>query len=96
MKEHTKVEFPETGLIYGYHFNQEERKYVPWEETNKNTIIDQRLQYHEIMIPTSDSARNIFLLKLLITNEKNVMNVGPTGTGKSLNIQQLLTKTVGE
>ena len=48
--------------------------------------------YHEIMIPTTDSVRNIFFLKLLITNEKHVMNVGPTGTGKSLNINQLLTK----
>lgn len=48
------------------------------------------------MIPTGDSARNIFLLKLLITNSKNVLNVGPTGTGKSQNIQQLLTKVLGD
>ena len=48
------------------------------------------------MIPTSDSARNIYLLKLLISNEKHVLNVGPTGTGKSLNIVQLLTKILGD
>lgn len=48
------------------------------------------------MIPTSDSARNIFLLKLLISNDKNVLNVGPTGTGKSLNIYQLITKNLGD
>ena len=48
------------------------------------------------MIPTADSARNIFLLKLLITNGKHVLNVGPTGTGKSINIQQLLTKTLSD
>lgn len=52
--------------------------------------------YHEIMIPTTDSVRNIYFLKLLITNEKHVMNVGPTGTGKSLNINQLLTKELTE
>ena len=44
------------------------------------------------MIPTGDSARNIYFLKLLICNEKHVLNCGPTGTGKSLNINQLLTK----
>jgi dynein heavy chain len=48
------------------------------------------------MIPTGDSARNIYLLKLLITNEKHVLNVGPTGTGKSLNINQLINKELGE
>jgi len=59
---------------------------------NKNAVVDSKLQYHEIMIPTSDSARNIYFLKLLICNEKHVMNCGPTGTGKSLNIAQLLNK----
>jgi len=48
------------------------------------------------MIPTGDSARNIYFLKLLICNEKHVLNCGPTGTGKSLNINQLLTKELGE
>jgi dynein heavy chain len=59
---------------------------------NKNFAIDSKLLYHEIMIPTGDSARNIYFLKLLISNEKHVLNCGPTGTGKSLNINQLLTK----
>jgi dynein heavy chain len=58
--------------------------------------MDSKLQYHEIMIPTGDSARNLYLLKLLISNDKNVLNVGPTGTGKSLNINQLITKILGE
>ena len=48
------------------------------------------------MVPTSDSARNLYLLKLLISNEKNVLNVGPTGTGKSLNIAQLITKILSD
>jgi dynein heavy chain len=59
-------------------------------------MIDPKAQYHEIMIPTGDSARNIYFLKLLITNEKHVLNVGPTGTGKSLNIGQLIYKELGE
>ena len=40
------------------------------------------------MIPTGDSARNIYFLKLLICNEKHVL--------KSLNINQLLTKELGD
>ena len=59
-------------------------------------MIDGKALYHEIMIPTGDSARNLYFLKLLITSEKNVMNCGATGTGKSLNINQLLTKSLGD
>jgi dynein heavy chain len=45
--------------------------------------VDNKLAYHEIMIPTADSTRNIYLLKLLLENNKHVMNPGPTGTGKT-------------
>lgn len=96
IKKETKIAFPEDKTIYSFIYNQEEKTYSPWEDTIKNSIIDVKLQYHEIMIPTGDSARNLYFLKLLITNEKHVMNVGPTGTGKSLNINQLLTKELGE
>ena len=96
IQKHTKVEFPENGLIYGYHFDQENHNYTSWAETNKNFMIDHKLQYHELMIPTSDSARNLYLMKLLVSNDKNILNVGPTGTGKSLNISQLITKSLGD
>lgn len=90
------LKFPDTGSIYSYNYLLEEKTYAPWEESNKNFMIDPKAQYHEIMIPTGDSARNIYFLKLLITNEKHVLNVGPTGTGKSLNIGQLIYKELGE
>jgi dynein heavy chain len=48
------------------------------------------------MIPTADSTRNMYLLKLLLQNNKNVLNPGPTGTGKTQNIFNLLTSGMGE
>lgn len=48
------------------------------------------------MIPTADSTRNIYLLKLLLTNNKHVLNPGPTGTGKTQNIFNLLTTGMGD
>jgi dynein heavy chain, axonemal len=90
------IKFPEEGTIYNYRYDMEEKQYVLWEESNKNFTVDAKAQYHEIMIPTGDSARNIYFLKLLVCNEKHVLNCGPTGTGKSLNINQLLTKELGD
>ena len=62
----------------------------------QNFSIDNKLAYHEIMIPTADSTRNMYLLKLLLQNNKNVLNPGPTGTGKTQNIFSLLTAGMGE
>jgi dynein heavy chain len=90
------INFPSEGTIYSYRYCLEEQAYIVWEDSNKNSTIDAKAQYHEIMIPTGDSARNIYFLKLLICNEKHVLNCGPTGTGKSLNINQLLTKELGD
>lgn len=91
-----KLKFPEEGNIYNYRYDIETKEYVLWDESNSNFQIDGKAQYHEIMIPTGDSARNIYFLKLLVCNEKHVLNCGPTGTGKSLNINQLLTKQLGD
>lgn len=47
--------------------------------------------YHEIAIPTKDSARNRYLIKLLLTHNYHVLTLGPAGTGKSLNCSELLS-----
>ena len=54
-----------------------------WSTKYSEYQVDNKLAYHEIMIPTADSTRNIYLLKLLLENNKHVMNPGPTGTGKT-------------
>ena len=35
------------------------------------------------MVPTTDSTRNVYLMKLLLKANNHIMNVGPTGTGKT-------------
>ena len=42
-------------------------------------------------MPTTDSVRNTYLLDLLLPNEKHVLMVGNTGTGKTINISQYLS-----
>lgn len=48
------------------------------------------------MIQTADSTRNIYLMKMLMLNNKHVLCPGPTGTGKTQNIFNLLTTQMGE
>ena len=52
--------------------------------------VDPKLSFSEIIVPTTDSVRNTYLLDLLLSNDKHVLCVGGTGTGKTVNISQYL------
>lgn len=84
--KNVRTQFPEEGDIYEWEYVVEQKQFVLWSQRNANFQIDAKNAYHEIMVPTSDSTRNIQLMKTLMTNSKHVLCPGPTGTGKTLNI----------
>ena len=53
--------------------------------------MDIQTPYNEIVVPTQDSIRMKYIMKTLVTNMKHVLTPGPTGTGKSVYIQELTT-----
>ena len=77
-KYNASFEYPKDGLIYDYQLNM-----TPWSDAYLTFEIDPKLQFHEIVIPTTDSVRNMYMMKLLLTNNFHVCCPGPTGTGKS-------------
>lgn len=58
--------------------------------------IDIKVSFNEILVPTVDSIRMKYFIKLLVMNSKHVLTPGPTGTGKSVNIQELMTYELPE
>ena len=44
------------------------------------------LSMQELIIPTVDSIRNNFFLSLCVDLKKHFLLVGPTGTGKTVNV----------
>jgi dynein heavy chain, axonemal len=52
--------------------------------------------YGEIVVPTLDSIRMKYLKRILVMNKKHVLAPGPTGTGKTVNINQLLSSELNE
>ena len=44
-----------------------------------------------MLVPTKDSVRYKFLARMLVLNGKHVLFTGPTGTGKTVDITQLIS-----
>ena len=83
--------FPKQGMVYDYLFNIETKKWLKWMDIIDKFEVDSKLSFSEIVVPTTDSVRNTYLLDLLLPNDKHVLMVGATGTGKTININQYLT-----
>ena len=90
------IEFPEERSVYDYNFNADTKEWQYWKDTIPEYQVDIKLSYNEIVVPTVDSIRMKFLMKLLLVNSKHVLTPVPTGTGKTVNIQELLTYELPE
>jgi len=90
------IEFPEDKLVYDYKFNTESKEWIYWMNTISEYSVDIKVSYNEILVPTVDSIRMKHMTKFLIMNGKHCLTPGPTGTGKSVNIQELMTYELPE
>lgn len=90
------LEFPEDRQVYDYKFNTTKAEWIYWKNTISEFVVDIKLSFNEIVVPTQDSIRMKFMCKFLLTNSKHCLTPGPTGTGKSVNIQELLTYELPE
>lgn len=96
MGKDNKWKFPTVGTCYDYKFDTNKKEWIYWTATINDFIIDNKAQYAEIIVPTFDSIRMKFVKRTLLTNKKHVLSPGPTGTGKTVNISNLLNLEMSE
>jgi len=78
-------------------WDKQRKEWVDWADTRAEAYtVDTSAPFNEIAVPTSDSIRMQYLTRLLLTHQKHVLCPGPTGTGKTVNIQALLTYQLPE
>ena len=96
MKEHIPEEdlqdalFPEELTVYDYFFDDSKDEWKKWDTLLTYPQIDAHSEYTDIIIPTIDSIRYCYILKYLLQNRKHVITTGPTGTGKTINMIDIL------
>jgi dynein heavy chain len=86
----SQTPFPEDKLVYDYVWTVDTKEWKSWHETIKEYVVDVKAPYSEIVVPTLDSIRMKWLMRTLLNANKNVMIPGPTGTGKSVYVTELM------
>jgi dynein heavy chain, axonemal len=88
---------PENGMVYDYVFEAEIKtggQWKTWVDTIERYEIPAKAKFNSITIPTIDTARYGYLLDLFIKHDKHLLLVGPTGTGKSVYINNKLLNSL--
>jgi dynein heavy chain len=78
-----QISLPKDGSIYDYVFQDDNLNWINWIDSIQVPSVAPGTSFNDILIPTQDTVRYTYLLDLLITNNKPLLFVGPTGTGKS-------------
>lgn len=76
--------------VFDMYFDLSEMKWTNWLSTVPKYIVDKDSSYLTLSIPTIDSIRMIAITEMLLLCKMHVLLVGPTGTGKSVQVNKLL------
>ncbi|XP_008850074.1 dynein heavy chain 1, axonemal [Nannospalax galili] len=110
MMERLTHQFPEEGMVFDYRLDdagissteddedeEDENKqvtWVKWMDASVPFTMMPDTNYCNIIVPTTDTMQMSYLLGMLITNNKPVLCIGPTGTGKTLTVSNKLLKNL--
>ncbi|KAK5855256.1 hypothetical protein PBY51_005374 [Eleginops maclovinus] len=87
--------FPERGTVYDYYFHKEgQGQWKTWTDsiTKEENVIPVAANVSDLIIPTMETARQLFFLRTYLAHEIPMLFVGPTGTGKSVINKSFLVK----
>jgi dynein heavy chain len=80
----------EFASLFDLYFDSEEMRWTQFTSTVPNYKINKDDSYLNLSIPTVDSIRMNNLAETILKVNKHILLVGPTGTGKSLQVNKLL------
>eukprot|EP01022_Parablepharisma_sp_SALTPOND_P028312 TRINITY_DN70784_c2_g1_i1.p1 TRINITY_DN70784_c2_g1~~TRINITY_DN70784_c2_g1_i1.p1 ORF type:complete len:4393 (-),score=612.94 TRINITY_DN70784_c2_g1_i1:3426-16604(-) len=89
------VKFKEGSNVFEMGYDRKKNGWKNWTDSVENAFAEytKDTKFHEIIVPTMDSIRAGFLSHQLLKSGKHILFVGPTGTGKTINIINELKKS---
>ena len=74
----------------------EDSKWKMWADMLPQFTIPADTQYSNIVVPNNYTAQFSYMIELLVPTRKHLLMCGPTGTGKSVYINNTITKTLSQ
>ena len=91
------IDLPRRGSVFDYVYCAGDRRWKDLEAAVRGTPdIDSDTNFADIIIPTVTSERCHYLASLLLQHDHQVLVCGPSGTGKSVYMSQLLRSHLPE
>lgn len=80
--------------LYDFCYDINTHQWTPWGDTVPLFVVPKGASYENIVVPTLDSIRLAHSITTLLLNGHSVICPGPTGTGKTVNLTDLLLLTL--
>ena len=90
IRENGPKGIPAKGNVFDYSLDVEMCKWTPWMDTLTVIPVDTKKSFSDLVVQTKESVAYSFILEHICMQQKHVLCVGPTGTGKTLTVKQKL------
>lgn len=78
--------------VFNYFVEPTGAAFVPWSRAVPQFTYSMETPYFDLLVPTPETTKFSYLLRLMALNKCNTLMMGETGVGKSVIIQQFLNK----
>ncbi|KAF5300238.1 hypothetical protein FQR65_LT09192 [Abscondita terminalis] len=95
--EKIEVTIPEVGLLTDYlYYYKAKGVWKYWPEMAKSMKVEEARNIQQMLVPTIDTIKYMHWIELHIRYKTSILLIGPTGTGKSFYLQDLLMNKLNE
>ena len=96
MARHALDPIPEDGLVFDFTYDIVKGRWVAWKTMMGSFKVPASASFSSILVPTLDTVRNTKLMQKLVMRGVNVLLTGGTGTGKTVQVKQLLGEVLDQ
>jgi len=85
-----EAQFPPTHTVYDYYCDPQKADFELWDSTLTTWRPRKGDPFFRMIVPTTDTVRNSFLYNTVVSSKRNLLVVGSTGVGKTVQVTSLL------
>ncbi|KAK4876149.1 hypothetical protein RN001_012571 [Aquatica leii] len=95
--EKVEIQIPEIGLLIDYlYVYRGKGQWKYWPDIAKSMRVEEARNIQQALIPTVDTIKYMYMVEMHIRHQISILLVGPTGTGKSFYLQDLLMNKLNQ